>query len=264
METLARLAASVAARSLRAVFFAGLGDAAGEFDHRFSSRNHPEDVGQALDGLELLVGIEDVEFSFIGAIGGAGILLYIVFAVLRGGVKRVGKLRGHAGKKLRDRFVESVAIVGEVREHAESGAEGNDRDQIGFGHLLPDKFGGGVVGADQVVTSHRGEIEEKNQETAIAGLLALGFRRGIGRGVNGQHDRLGVAIRRSLDRFDVLVGKNGHFLRLAVVRDAELVGLECLKWLAGAVGDLDVDANQIGGAAKDGLRGFAWRLLCGV
>ena len=67
---------------LRAIFFAGLRDAAGEFDQRFSAGDSAENVGEAFDGCEFLVGIEDVEFGFIGREGGAGIFLDVVFAVL--------------------------------------------------------------------------------------------------------------------------------------------------------------------------------------
>ena len=104
---------------LRAVLFAGLRDAAGEFDHRFASGNHAEHVGQAFDGFELLVGIEDVEFGFVGGVRGAGVLLHVVLAVLRRGVQRIGELRRNAGKKLRDGFVELVVVVGESRRARE-------------------------------------------------------------------------------------------------------------------------------------------------
>ncbi len=58
-------------------------------------------------------------------------------------------------------------------------------------------------------------------------------------------------------------------MRLAVVGDGELIGLESFHRLAGAIGDFDVDAHQIGGRAKYGLRGLGGGLLsrawgCGV
>ena len=91
---------------LRAIFFAGLRDASGEFDERFSAGDSAENVGEAFDGGEFLVGIEDVEFGFVGREGGAGIFLDVVFAVFRRGVERIGKIGGAVFGYLRDGFFE--------------------------------------------------------------------------------------------------------------------------------------------------------------
>ena len=157
---------------LRAIFFAGLRDASGEFDDRFPAGNYAEDVGEAFDGCELLVGVEDVEFGFVGREGGASILLHVVFAVLRGGVERVGKIGGAIGGELGDGFFEERAIVREVREDRELRAKSDDGDEVGLGHLLLDEFFGGVVGADQIVGLHGGEIEEQDDQAAVAHLIA--------------------------------------------------------------------------------------------
>ena len=91
---------------LRAIFFAGLSDASGEFDERFSAGNSAEDVGEAFNCGEFLVGIEDVEFGFVGREGGAGVFLDVVFTIFRGGVERIGKIGGAVFSYLRDGFFE--------------------------------------------------------------------------------------------------------------------------------------------------------------
>ncbi len=51
---------------LRAVFLAGLRDAAGELNHGFLSGNAFQHFAQGFDGGELPVGIEDIEFRVVG------------------------------------------------------------------------------------------------------------------------------------------------------------------------------------------------------
>ncbi len=142
-------------RQFGAILFPGLGDAAGEFDERFAARDRRQHIGDALDGDELLVGVENVEFGLIGRVGGLGILLDVVLAILRGGVLIVGELRGGAGHDLVDGFLEDGAIVGEIREHGELRAEDDDGDEIGGRHLLREEFHCRVVGANDVVGFHR-------------------------------------------------------------------------------------------------------------
>ena len=65
-------------------------------------------------------------------------------------------------------------IVGEIREDSELRGESDDGDYVGFGHLLLDEFFRGVVRADQIVGLHGREIEEKNDQAAVAQLIAGG------------------------------------------------------------------------------------------
>ncbi len=86
---------------LRTVFFAGLRNPAGKFDHRLSSGNSTEHVGQSFHRRQLLVRIENVEFGFIGSVRRAGVFLHVVFAVLAP--------RHKADSKYRTRWFRSVA-----------------------------------------------------------------------------------------------------------------------------------------------------------
>ena len=50
----------------RTIFLACLRDSARKLDHGFSARNRRKNVGKAFHGEQLLIGIEDVEFGFVG------------------------------------------------------------------------------------------------------------------------------------------------------------------------------------------------------
>ena len=76
-----------------------------------------EHVGKTLNGGQLLIGVEDVEFRFVGREGIAGILLHVVFAVLSGGIEPVGDLRSGAGRICGHGFFERRPIVGEIGQH---------------------------------------------------------------------------------------------------------------------------------------------------
>ncbi len=68
-------------------------------------------------------------------------------------------------------------IVGEIREHDKLRGKSDDGDDVGFGHLLLHEFFGRVVRADQVVGLHGREIEEQDDQAAVAQLVAGALRR---------------------------------------------------------------------------------------
>ena len=78
--------------------------------------------------------------------------------------------------------------------------------------------------------------------------------------IHGHDDRLGVVLGRGLDFFDIRVGEAGNLLLLAVVGDLELIGAQSLDRLPGTVGDLDIDADNIGLRAEN-ERGVCRRSL---
>ena len=242
---------------LGAIFLARLRDPAREFNQRLSSGNSRQHIRETFDGRKLLVGVEHVEFGFIGRVRGAGIFLNVVLAVLGGGVERVRDLRGRAGNQLSDGLVERGAIVGEIREHREARAEHHHGNQIGGRHLLLQKFLRCRVRAENVVRLHRSHVEEQDDHAAVADRV----RDGVGAGtfvIHGHDDRLGVVLGRGLDFFDIRIGEAGNLLLLAVVGDFELIGAQSLDRLPGTVGDLDIDADNIGLRAEN-ERGIRWR-----
>ena len=148
---------------------------------------------------------------------------------------------------MRDGFVDGRAIVGEICEHGDSCGKSDDGDDVRFSHLLLDEFLRGVMRADQVVGLHGRYVEEKDDEAAIAQLIADCFRRGRVRPViiNWHDNGLSVLCSRGFDAFYVRVRKTGNILPLAIIRDDELVRAQSLDRLAGLVCHFDVNANQI-------------------
>ena len=104
-----------------------------------------------------------------------------------------------------DGFFEERAVIREIREDREVRGKSDDGDDVRFGHLLLDEFLGGVVGADQIVGLHRGEIEEQDDQAAVAQLIA--GRGGGGRVgafvIHGDYDGFRVYRCSGLDLFDI-------------------------------------------------------------
>ncbi len=172
METSARFAASVAARSC--VRFSSPVCVIPPVNSTiaFLSGNSAQHVRKAFDGCELLVRIEHVEFGFIRRVRRAGIFLDVVFAIGRRGIERTREVRGIVRRQLRDRFVQDGAIVREIREDVYARRENDDGDHVGLGHLLLHEFVGRIVRANQVVRLHRSEIEEQHDQAAVAQRVA--------------------------------------------------------------------------------------------
>ena len=84
---------------LRAIVFAGLGDAAGELDHRFFAGDVAEQVGHGFERGELAIGVENVEFGFVGGEGRVGVFGDGGLRRRGGGVGQSGELRFLAGKQ---------------------------------------------------------------------------------------------------------------------------------------------------------------------
>ena len=190
---------------MRAVFLAGLRDSAGEFHHRFSSRDAAQHVCEALDGCQLLVRVEHVELGLIRGVSRAGIFLDVIFSIGRGGVEGACEVRRVVGRKLRDRFIQHVAIVCEIGEHAEARRENNHGHDVRLAHLLLHELVRRIVRANQVVGLHRSEVEEQHDQAAVAQGIADDVRGRRIRAfvVNRDDDRLVVRCGRGLDCFDV-------------------------------------------------------------
>ena len=98
-------------------------------------------------------------------------------------------------------------IVGEIREDCKFRGKSDDGDDVGFGHLLLDEFFGGVVGADQIVGLHGSEVEEEDDQAAVAQLVAGGCGGGCVRAfvIHRDYDGFRVYCCGGFDLFDVFV-----------------------------------------------------------
>ena len=76
---------------------------------------------EPLDRRQFLVGVEYVELRLIGGVCRAGILLHVVFAILRRGIRLIRELRGNIGCESRYSFFEFRAIVREIGPHRQAG-----------------------------------------------------------------------------------------------------------------------------------------------
>ena len=219
----------------------------------FRPGNRGENIDEALHGEEFLVGIECVELGFVGRVRRAGILLHVVLAILRRGIGKIGELRGDIRGESRHCFLELGAIVREIGPHRQAGSIGDNRDQVGAGHLLLDELQRGIVSARDVVSLHRRQIEEQDEHPAIADLVAYRFCRGRSVGaINRDDDGLCIVGLRRFHLFDILKSENRDFLSFAVLGDGELLGSESFDGLAGFVRDLDIDADKIRRCADSG------------
>lgn len=243
---------------LRAVFFAGLRDAAGELNDGLAARDVAEQVGESLEGGELAVGIEDVELGLVGGEGGTVVLGDGVIG--RG--RKVGELGILTGDEAGHGLFEEVAIVGEVGEDLQLVAEGDHADQVGRRHLLAEELARRVGRAEQVFGLERGHIEEEDDHAAVAHGLANLFP--LGDGAQG-HDEGGgvIGIAGGLDPFDIVVVEVRDGLELAVFSEVELRLLETLDGLAVFVEHLNINLDQVGEGADDtfalGQRGVGRR-----
>src|SRR6202041_1202976 len=104
-------------------------------------------------------------------------------------------------------------------------AEHHNRNQIGGGHLLFQKFLGRCMGSQDVVGLHRGHVEKQHDHAAVADRVGNGV--GGGRRpvvVHGNDDGRSVLFRSRLHFFDIRVGETGYLLLLAVVGNHKLIG----------------------------------------
>ena len=154
---------------LRAIFLAGLRDAAGELNDGFLAGNSFENFTQRLDGGELAVRIENIEFRVVGGERRAGVFGDGGFPIRRR--RRIGQLRerrfvaGHQGV---DGLLEQFAIVREIRDDFQRVAEGDDGDEVRGSHLLLKILLRGACRAQQILRLQRSEVEEHHDHAVIA------------------------------------------------------------------------------------------------
>ena len=121
---------------LSAILFPGLGNPAGELDHRFFPRDRGEDVRQALHRGELFIGVEDVELGFIRGVSRAGVFADVGFTVGGRGVVVRGELRFHSRGERLDGGSELFAIVGEIFQHFQGVCVHHYAHQVRGAHAL--------------------------------------------------------------------------------------------------------------------------------
>jgi len=201
-------------------------DSAGEVEHGFLLVNVGEGFGDGGDGEELAVGVEVVELALVG--GECGCVLDLI-----GGAGGSGSeaLRGCAGVAV-DGVEQELLVLGEVLIDGEVGVKGDGGDDVGGLHLFVDVVAGGLLGADDVVGLHGGEVEEEHDEAVVAQLLRRGDGGGVEEALRGLGGVLGgvlsndgglIELRGLIDALKV---EARDALRLAVFEDGEVFGGE--------------------------------------
>src|SRR4029077_11031437 len=99
---------------------------------------------------KLAVGVENVEFGFVGGEGSIGVLGRGRLDAGGRRISEIGQLRFLAGNKRVHGAVEQIAIVGEIGDDVQLVAVGDDADEVGRGHLLAGKTFRGSGGASEV------------------------------------------------------------------------------------------------------------------
>ncbi len=246
---------------LRAIVLAGLRDAAGELDHRFFAGDFAQQVGHRFERGQLAVGVEDVELGIVGGEGRVGVFGDGGFDS-GGARRRPGRpvATSLPGMKRVHGAIEQIAIVGEVGDDVELVAKGHHAHQVGAGSS--GRAGNFLAAAVERVRSC-GCREVRSKKSTIMRRSRTCWRNLLrgGDGADGDGHRRGVGGFGVLDFFDVVIVEGGNLLFVAVFGDGELILPQALDGLAVAVGDLDVDLDQV--RRPSGWCLCRWRRLAG-
>ncbi len=143
-----------------------------KIDQRLLLRHAAQHLRRGLQGSELAIGVEDVEFRIVlpecrSGIGTAGVIRFV------GGVLPLADNHGLQNAQ------QPVAIGRKVLQHVHrSAVVAHDRDQVGGSHLAADELLGCKEGAKLIRWPHRRHVEIKNQQAAVPITFVLGIFRG--------------------------------------------------------------------------------------
>ena len=234
---------------LRLILDAGFSDPAREIDHGFLFGKDAQLAGGVFESGQLAVGVEDVEFGFVGGETAA------VVALIAGCGGEIGQIGALANGQFAEGGDQGFAIVGPLLDDFDGRRVGHDFDQVGRGHLGLKEFDGGFLGSQLVRGLHRGHVEEHAQQAAILVADGTGCRGGYGR-LGGTHGRgsffdgLGFpgSKRQRRQRFaaELLEFENSDVLTHAVFENFDVVFGEIGDRAAGLVADGEVDDDQLG------------------
>src|SRR6185437_1242257 len=234
--------------------------AAREVDQRFLLLNALEHVADGFDRLQAAVGIGDVELAVVGGEGRA----VIGGAVARSGVARLEAAAGRGIEAFED-FEQGGFVGGEILVDLQRVAQGGDGGQIGRLHLLLDVGLGLLHYVLNVLGLHGGEVEVEHDQAPVAILGTVG-----GHGDRGRGSPFGGGLDRGFQggggadgggggggrggSVNVLEVEAGDVLRLAVLDQGHVAGLEVGDQVPFGVGGGEVDQDDIGVGLEDELR----------
>ena len=146
-----------------------------------------------------------------------------------------------------------VAVGGEVQNGLQLGAEDHDRDHVAGGHLRAQELDGGVHRADLFLRLHRRDVEQHDDQPAVAQVRLLGAgvsgggrRRGAGLGASRVCSVFGGTIGASGLRVQLLQLAALQGLQLAVFVNQEVACLQIADGLAVAAGHRQVNHHHVG------------------
>ena len=152
----------------------------------------------------MLIGIEDIEFGFVGIERRAGIFARGVVAAV---ARHSRQFAGRADLKAFDHFFQTVFIGSKIlHDLHRPGARIQDRHHIGRLHLFANELQRGFLDAVLFGNLHGAEVEQHRHQTAV--LIANDGRRSRGGGAD--RDPLRCGRRRSRSLCDGLAGRHGR------------------------------------------------------
>ena len=235
---------------------AGLRDSVAEIDDRFFLRDFPERLHQRLECEKFSIGGEGVVIGVVGREGAAG--FGCAFGRTFGACVVALALAGTVGAQRREDF---LLVVGEIEIDMHVRRERNERDHVGREHFFFDEFCGGIHAAIDLLGIHAAEIEEQEDEAAVARIDLNGVR-GVEQAsvrcvTSGAGDG-GIGCARGGECVDVFKIEGGDVLFFAVFGEGEVGLFQIADQIAVAVAGDDVDEDEFGGDVHAVLRLLWW------